>query len=131
MHCIVHHLDSTFSVENVSAILSKLSLKSWKDSFAKQYCGVSLIPPSQLKEIDEGFKVETECIHACAEYYVDYHPEASWTHLTAWIHREDYTSPMDNQVGLQLAYTKLKQYLPPSGIYYLSFTEASRLLVLQ
>ena len=121
MHCLTSttiFTDSTFNVENVSPFLLKMFelLESWKDSFAEHYRGVSLIPPSQLNEIDEKFKATHECCHACVKYYIDYHPEASWLHLTAWIHRCDLMSTRDIHEELKLVFEKLKQYLPPAGI---------------
>ena len=44
--------------------------------------GVS-IPWSLLEEIQRTYSTDTEKNHACADYYVNYHPDAGWEDLTS------------------------------------------------
>ena len=40
------------------------------------------IPLSLHEEIQRRYSTDTEKNHACADYYVNCHPEAEWKHLT-------------------------------------------------
>ena len=44
------------------------------------------IPLSLLEEIQGRYSTDTEKNHACADYYVNCHPQASWEHLTTYLY---------------------------------------------
>ena len=46
------------------------------------------IPWPLLKEIQRRYSTDTEKNHACADYYVNYHPLAEWEHLTRKLYVE-------------------------------------------
>ena len=71
------------TVDNVTQILSKIPGHKW----AKVMGGVRLdIPLALLKEIQMRYSTDTEKNHACADYYVNYHPDADWDNLTAGLY---------------------------------------------
>ena len=72
--------DSTMTVDNVTQIFNKIGDK-WKELMSDQMSGLD-IPDSLLKEIQRRYSTDTEKIHACADYYVNCHPEASWKDAT-------------------------------------------------
>ena len=45
------------------------------------------IPSSLREEIQRRYSTDTEKIHAYADYYVNYHPDASWDDLTRRLYR--------------------------------------------
>ena len=68
------------TVDNVTQILNKIPTEKWE----KVMGGLNGldIPRSLLEEIQRRYSTDTEKNHACADYYVNYHPEAEWGHLT-------------------------------------------------
>ena len=70
------------TVDNVATILDKIKGDRWKVLVVGGGIGVLDIPSLLLKEIQRRYSTDTEKIHACVDYYVDYHPLASWEHLT-------------------------------------------------
>ena len=47
------------------------------------------IPGPLLEEIQERYSTNIEKNHACADYYVNYHPDAEWAHLTMGLYITD------------------------------------------
>ena len=66
------------TVNNVTQIMNKIPGSKWK----KVMGGSGLIPEPLLKEIQRRYSTDTEKNHACADYYVNCHPDAEWRHLT-------------------------------------------------
>ena len=62
------------TVDNVAPILDKIGQDQWER--------VVSIPSSLLEEIQRRYSTDTEKTHAYADYYVSYHPQASWENLT-------------------------------------------------
>ena len=48
----------------------------------------NIVPDSQLEEIYRKYSTEEQRIHACADVYVNCHPEPSWTHLCEGLYEE-------------------------------------------
>ena len=44
------------------------------------------IPSPLLEEIQRRYSTNKEKNHACADYYVNYHPDAEWAHLTTGLY---------------------------------------------
>ena len=66
------------TVDNVTQILNKIPGDEWEE-----VGGIGLgIPWSLLEEIQMRYSTDAEKNHACADYYVNYHPQAEWNHLT-------------------------------------------------
>ena len=69
--------DPTMTVENIIEILNKITEnKQWKVMVRLD------IPSSLLLEIQRKSSTATEMIQACADYYVNCHPMASWKQVT-------------------------------------------------
>ena len=70
------------TVDNVTQILNKIPGDKWEKVMGV-YGGGLDIPKPLLREIQRRYSTDTEKNHACADYYVNCHPEAEWEHLTA------------------------------------------------
>ena len=66
--------DPTMTVDNVTQILNKIQGDKWKVMD-------DLDIPKQLLMVR--YSTNTEENHACADYYVNCYPDASWEQLTA------------------------------------------------
>ena len=67
------------TVDNVTQILNKIRGHKWE----RVTGGGGLdIPRPLLEEIQRRYSTDTEKNHACADYYVNCHPQAKWEHLT-------------------------------------------------
>lgn len=78
---------STFTVENVTAIMSIWAQSSSIDSFAKGSGDDCLLPISVVKAIQEVKPRSMNwCIQECARYFITYHPKASWLYLASKIY---------------------------------------------
>ena len=69
------------TVDNVTQILNKIHVpagKWWEVIGA----GILDIPWPLLEEIQGRYSTDTEKNHACADYYVNCHPDAEWKDFT-------------------------------------------------
>ena len=71
--------DPTMTVDNVSQILNNIPKDKWERVMSID--GLN-IPGPLLEEIQRRYSTNIEKNHACADYYVNYHPDAEWEHLT-------------------------------------------------
>ena len=76
--------DPTMTVDNVTQILNKIQGGNWEVVII-----VLDIPRPLLEEIQRRYSTDTEKNHACADYYVNYHPQAEWKHLTMELYRTE------------------------------------------
>ena len=67
------------TVDNVTKVMDKIERDKLK---MMDELGVDIVPDHQLRKIHRRHSTDTEKIHACADYYVNYHPDVSWKHLT-------------------------------------------------
>ena len=90
------HPDPTMTVANVTQILNKIPGDKWVKVMGG---GLGLeIPWPLLEEIQRRRSTDTEKNHACADYYVNYHPEAEWKHLTAKLYyKEEFALARDSK----------------------------------
>ena len=72
--------DPTMTVENVTKVLNKIEGDKWR------VMGGLDIPRPLLEEIKRRYSTDADQIHACADYFVNYHPNASWRFLTSSLH---------------------------------------------
>ena len=72
------------TVDNVTQILNKIPRHKW---WMVMSGGGLDIPRPLLEEIQRRYSTKN---HACADYYVNCHPEAEWKHLTRklYVHNE-------------------------------------------
>ena len=70
--------DSTMTVNNVTQILNKIPEDKWEEVMG--IGGLGIPWPLQRRYSTD---TTTEKNRACADYYVNCHPEAEWEHLTA------------------------------------------------
>ena len=71
--------DPTMTVDNVTQILNKIPTDKWEEVMGGG--GLGITRPLR-EEIQRRYSTDTEKNHACADYYVNCHPEAEWKHLT-------------------------------------------------
>jgi hypothetical protein len=64
------------TVDNVTQILNKIPGGKW----ARVMGGIGLGIPEPL--LEERYSTDIEKNYACADYYVNCHPDAEWGHLT-------------------------------------------------
>ena len=69
------------TVDNVAPILDKIGQDQWE-----RVVSTYIVPKPLLDEIQRRYSTDTEKIHACADYYVNYHPQASWEDLTGTLY---------------------------------------------
>ena len=78
--------DPTMTVDNVTQILNKIPKNKWKRVMGEEMIRGRLVglsvPWSLREEIQRRYSTDTEKNHACADYYVNYHPEDGWERLT-------------------------------------------------
>ena len=65
-----------------------------------------LVPDTLLEEIYQNYSSEDQRLHACSDFYVNLHPESSWTHLCwrLWNVNEEVS-----------AARKAKTFIPQTG----------------
>ena len=71
--------DPTLTVDNVSQLLNNVPKDKREEVMGTD--GLN-IPWPLLEEILRRYSTNKEKNHACADYYVNYHPDAEWAHLT-------------------------------------------------
>ena len=72
-------------MDNVTQILNKIRVSGdkWEEMI---HVGGLNIPEPLLKEIQMRYSTNTEKNHACADYYVNCHPNASLEDLSSWLY---------------------------------------------
>jgi hypothetical protein len=77
------------TVDNITQILNKIPGDKWEEVI-DGILGLN-IPGPLREEIQRRYSTDTEKNHACADYYVNYHPEAEWKQLTVALYaREEF-----------------------------------------
>ena len=91
--------DPILTTDNVTEVMELLN--HW-DSLK-----YTIIPSSQLKEIQRKCSTKKEIANECASYYVHCHAQPSWTHLASHLYSEEEFAAVE----------KLKPFLPLRGKY--------------
>jgi hypothetical protein len=85
--------DPTMTVDSVTQILNKIPGDKWE-----KVNGGLHIPEPLLEEIQRRYSTVTEKNHACADYYVNYHPEAEWRHLIRRLYwKKEFTAARESK----------------------------------
>ena len=71
--------DPTLTIDNVMRVVETVAVDRRKEMWS--YNHGSIIPHTLLEEIYQNYSTEDQRLHACAENYVSFHPEPSWTDL--------------------------------------------------
>ena len=79
--------DPTLTIENIIGVMENVAADRRKDMWSRW----GIIPHSQLEEIYQKYSDEEQRIHACADFYVNCHPESSWTYLCQMLYMERKT----------------------------------------
>ena len=76
------------TVDIVTQMLNKIPADKWEWVMGR---GGLDIPRPLLGEIQRRYSTDTEKNHACADYYVNCHPDAEWEDLTLTLYyRKEY-----------------------------------------
>ena len=87
--------DPTMTVDSVTQILNKIPADKWWEVMGIR--GLD-IPGPLLKKIQRRYSTDTEKNHACADYYVNCHPEAEWEHVTMQLYfRSAFTTAKESK----------------------------------
>jgi hypothetical protein len=97
----VHVLEPTLTVENVAGVMEKATVERRKEVWSRW----DIVPGRQLEEIYQKYSTEEQRIHACADIYVNCHPDSSWTHLCKGLYVENEMT----------AARKAKTFIPQTG----------------
>ena len=82
------------TVENVTRVFNKIK----GDELKKLMNGGVVVPSSLVEEIQRRNSTDKEKIHAYADYYVNYHPDAAWDHLTSVLHdSKEFTAARESK----------------------------------
>ena len=101
--CFINLSDPTLTTDSVAESMELVN--DWKSLEHVLYSERSVVPTSQLREIQQKCSTKREIANECASYYVHYHPKASWTYLAIHLYKE----------GEFAAVEKLKPFLPLRG----------------
>ena len=95
-------------MENVAGVMEKVAVERRKEVWSRRKSGWDIVPDPQLEEIYQKYSTEEQRIHACADFYVNYHPDSSFTHLCQRLYgRNEMT-----------AARKAKIFIPQTGKGY-------------
>ena len=89
------------TVENVVGVMENVAVERRKEVWLRE----NIVPRPQLVEIYEKYSTEEQRIHACADIYVNCHPQPSWTHLYQRLYDENEMT----------AARKAKTFVPQTG----------------
>ena len=74
------------TVDNVTQVLNKIPQDKWEVVMGGPL-GLGINNPKPLlEEIQRIYSTDTEKNHACADYYVNCHPDAEWKYLIAGLY---------------------------------------------
>ena len=73
--------DPTLTTDNVAEVMELL--KDWNSlkSPGPALLAAGIVPDNRLREIQRRCSTKREIANECASYYVQCHPQSSWTHL--------------------------------------------------
>ena len=97
------------TVDNVTQILNKLP----GDKLERVMGGLGIPLPLQMR-----CSTDTARNHACADYYVNCHPQAEWQHLTVGLYaREEFASARESKSFMSTGKIILLLHVHTCSIY--------------
>ena len=105
------------TVDNVTQILNKIPADKWWKVMDE--CELD-IPWPLLGEIQKRYSTDTEKNHACADYYVNCHPDAEWKRLTMTLYAmEEYALARESKSFMSTGkYTSAILYSTATNVSY-------------
>jgi hypothetical protein len=94
--------DPTLTTDSVAEVMELMN--NW-DSLNPRYFDKTVVPRSQLTEIQQRCSTKRELANEYASYYVHCHPQSSWTHLARSLYSEGELAVVE----------KSKPFLPLRG----------------
>ena len=88
-------------MENVVGVMEKVAVERRK----KVWSDGDIVPDPQLEEIYQKYSTEGKRMHACADIYVNFRPDSSWTYLCGVLYGRDEMT----------AARKAKTFIPQTG----------------
>ena len=88
-------------MKHVTGVMEAVAVERRKEVWTKQ----SIVPHTHLEEIYQKNSTEEQRIRSCADFYVNIHPEPSWTHLCLRLYWENEMT----------AARKAKTFIPQTG----------------
>ena len=88
-------------MENVTGVMENVAMERRKEVWSKW----DTVPDPQLEEIYQKYSTEEQRLHACADIYVNCHPDSSWTYLCQGLYEENEMT----------AARKAKTFIPQTG----------------
>ena len=95
--------DATLMTDNVADVMELVN--DWYSLQHGTLTGPVIIPQYRFSAIKEKCSTKRELANECASYYVQCHPQPSWTYLASCLYNQ----------GEYSAVEKLKPYLPLRG----------------
>ena len=70
--------------DNVLGVIENVAVERRREVWSRQ----CIVPDEQLEDIYQNYSIEEQRIHACADIYVNCHPDSSWMHLCQGLYWE-------------------------------------------
>ena len=100
--CYVHILlDPTLTVENFVGVMENVAVERRKWVWYSR----GIVPDPLSEEIHRKYPTEEQRVHACADVYVNCHPDSSWRDLCQRLYLENEMT----------AARKAKTFIPQTG----------------
>ena len=91
-------------MKNVVGVMEKVAVERRREVWSDG----DIVPYPQLWEIYQKYSTEEQRIHACADIYINYNPDSSWTHLCRGLYRGNEMT----------AVKKARTFIPQTGKGY-------------
>ena len=105
------------TVDDVAQILNKTPRNKWMEVMG---AGGLNIPEPLLEEIQRRYSTDAQRNHACADYYVNYHPEAEWKRLTMDLYyKREYASARESKSFMSTGKTMPLHGIATDTLFYI------------
>jgi hypothetical protein len=93
--------DPTMTVDIVTQILNKIPGDKWEKVMSE--VGGLDIPKPLLEKIQRRYSTDTEKNHACADYFVNCHPQAGWKYLTTRLYfKKEFAAARESKTFMSI-----------------------------
>ena len=93
--CFINLSDPTLTTDSVAESMELVN----------DWTSLHIVPPGQLREIQQRCSTKREIANECASYYVHCHPHSSWTYLASRLYEQREFAAVET----------LKPFLPLRG----------------